>query len=290
MSFLDRIAACNAHDLRGFRPFLVDGARIGWLRRSLIERLADMGDVFEIADDHVRLRPALTGFDDRSRALSEVVDALAAAGHIPARRGEDYGVRTAWSSPALFVLDRCAANSFGILSFGVHVNGYVPAADGMRMWIGKRAQDRLLAPGKYDNIVAGGHPHGLTLRENLVKECAEEAGIGRELALTARPVGALSYTMEVDQGLKRDVHFIYDLPLAPDVTPRNTDGEVESFHLWPIEEVAARVRDTDDFKFNVGPVIIDFLIRHGWLTPEEPDYLQLVMGLRAGPDQMRGAE
>ncbi len=221
MSFLDRVAACNTYDLSRFRPFLVGGVRIGWLRRTLIERLANMGDVFEIADDHVCLRAALAGFDDRSAALSDVVDALSTAGHIPARRGEDYGVKTAWSSPPLFVLDRCAANSFGILSFGVHVNGYVMRPDGMHMWIGKRAQDRLLAPGKYDNIVAGGHPHGLTLRENLVKECAEEAGIGHELALTAHPAGALSYTLEVEQGLKRDVHFVYDLPLRRN-SPRGT--------------------------------------------------------------------
>ncbi len=29
-------------------------------------------------------------------------------------------------------------------------------------------------------------------------------------------------------------------------------------------------------------VIIDFLIRHGYITPEMPGYLQLVTGLRSG--------
>ena len=250
------------------------------MRPELSERLVDLTDVFEAGDDGVRLAPGLRGFDDRSAAMSEAVEVLSAAGHIPARRGEDYGVRTAWSEPALFAIDRGAATSFGVLAFGVHVNGYVDRPDGLHMWIGRRSADRLIAPGKLDNIVAGGHPHGLTLQQNLVKECAEETGIGRDLALTARPVGALSYTLEIDRGLKRDTHFIHDLPLPPDFTPRNTDGEVESFHLWPIEEVAARVRDTEDFKFNVGPVIIDFLIRHGLLTPEEPDYLALVRALR----------
>ncbi len=280
MSFLDRVAACNRHDLSRFRPFRVGEAQVGWVRRGLIERLAALPDIFEAEGDGIRLAPGLRGVSERSAALSEAVDALVAAGEVPPRRGEDYGVKTAWSQPTLFTIDRCAATSFGVLAFGMHVNGYVERPDGLHMWIGRRAADRLIAPGKLDNIVAGGHPHGLTLHENLVKECAEEAGIDRALALTARPAGALSYTLEIDRGLKRDVHFVYDLALPPDFVPRNTDGEVEGFHFWPIEAVAARVRDTEDFKFNVGPVIIDFLIRHGLLAPDEPDYLALVRGLR----------
>lgn len=43
------------------------------------------------------------------------------------------------------------------------------------------------------------------------------------------------------------------------------------------------MRDTDDFKFNVNLVIIDFLIRHGLLRPDdEPDYVAIVHGLRRG--------
>lgn len=280
MSFLDRVAACNVHDLTRFRPFRVDAVQIGWVRPSLIERLSPMRHIFEATEDGVRLNPALHGFEDRSAAMSEAVDVLSAAGHIPARRGEDFSVMAAWSEPTLFTIDRCAATSFGILAFGVHVNGYVTRPDGIHMWIARRADDRPNDPGKLDNMVGGGHPHGLTIRENLIKECAEEAGIDRDLALAARPVGALTYVLEIDRGLKRDAHFIYDLALAPDFVPQNTDGEVESFHLWPIDEVAARVRDTDDFKFNVGPVIIDFMIRHGLLTPDDPDYLAIVRELR----------
>jgi len=40
------------------------------------------------------------------------------------------------------------------------------------------------------------------------------------------------------------------------------------------------VRDTDDFKFNVNLVIIDFALRHGLVAPDDPDYLDLVTGLR----------
>ena len=38
--------------------------------------------------------------------------------------------------------------------------------------------------------------------------------------------------------------------------------------------------ETDNFKFNVAFVIIDFLIRRGFVGPEDADYLELVHRLR----------
>ena len=52
--------------------------------------------------------------------------------------------------------------------------------------------------------------------------------------------------------------------------------------LWPVAEVAAAVRDGTEYKDNCCLVIIDFLLRHGVLAPEQPGYLQLVAALRSG--------
>ncbi len=46
-----------------------------------------------------------------------------------------------------------------------------------------------------------------------------------------------------------------------------------------LEEIAILVRESDEFKLNCNLVIIDFLIRHGWLQPHEPDYVELASGL-----------
>jgi hypothetical protein len=86
--------------------------------------------------------------------------------------------------------------------------------------------------------------------------------------------------METDYGLRDDVLFLYDLDVPEGVTPVNRDGEIVAFTLMDAEEVVARVRDTEDVKFNVNLVIIDFAIRHGLVRPEDPDYLDLVVGLR----------
>lgn len=52
--------------------------------------------------------------------------------------------------------------------------------------------------------------------------------------------------------------------------------------LWDLRRVAATISGSQEYKPNVSLVIIDFLIRHGLLAPEEKGYLQLVSGLRVG--------
>jgi len=118
------------------------------------------------------------------------------------------------------------------------------------------------------------------LLETLAKEAREEADMPADLIARAVPVGAVSYRMEVPAGARDDVLFVYDIEVPSDFVPRNTDGEIASFHLMDAAEVVADVRDSEDFKFNVNLVIIDFALRHGLVPPEHPDYLALVTGLR----------
>lgn len=280
MTYRDRIAECNRHDLTGFRPFRVAGAAAGWVRHAFADRLRAFPDVFAVQDDHVAMQPALDDFAARSQAMAVVLAQLRADGLIPGWRDELYPVTTAYGLPPLLQIERAAAALFGIRGYGVHMNGYVRDGDGIRMWVARRAADRPNYPGMLDNLVAGGQPIGRSLRDNLRKEAAEEASIPAELAAQAIPVGAVSYALEVPEGLKTDVLFCYDLALPERFAPRNVDGEIAEFALWPIARVAATVRDTADFKFNCNLVIIDFLIRHGVLDPEDPDYLAIVTGLR----------
>ncbi len=282
MSFLDRIAECNTHDLSRFRPFVVAGARVGWIRHALARRLAAFRDIFDVSEDAVVLAPALGDFRARSEAVDRVIRRLVAEGIVTGVREEPYPVTTAFSARPLLQMERAAIPHFGVRAFGVHMNGYVRRADRLHMWIARRASDKPTYPGMLDNTVAGGQPIGLGLFENLVKECKEEAGIPAELARLAVAVGAITYCAEAPDGLKPDVQFCYDLELPDDFTPVNRDGEIEEFFLWPIDRVAAVVRDTRQFKFNCNLVIIDFLVRHGVIPPDHPDYVDIAEGLRAG--------
>jgi isopentenyldiphosphate isomerase len=213
-----------------------------------------------------------------------VVERLAADGVIPKLRGELYPVVETLGSVPIFDIDRAAASSFGVVNGGFHLNGVVRGRGGVgdHMWIAQRAFDKTTYPGKLDNMVAGGHPSGLTPQENLIKECAEEAGLSEDLARTARPVSVLSYAMEVDEGLRRHAMLAYDIDLEPEFTPVPVDGEVHGFTLRTAEEVEHLVRtELEAFKYNCNLIVIDWLIRTGRLGPEHPDYLAINQGLRS---------
>lgn len=89
--------------------------------------------------------------------------------------------------------------------------------------------------------------------------------------------------MDIDgHRYKRDVLFCYDLKLPEGFVPINQDGEVESFKLIPATLIANVIRTTQFFKPNCSLVIIDFLFRHGYITPEDSGYLKLLQSLRTG--------
>ncbi|KAJ6407109.1 hypothetical protein OIU84_010591 [Salix udensis] len=124
-------------------------------------------------------------------------------------------------------------------------------------------------------------PHGMSCVANLIKECEEEAGIPLSLSNQAMSVGAVSYVDVDGYRYKRDVLFCYDLELPGDFIPKNQDGEVESFKLIPVENVANVIRRTCFFKPNCSLVILDFLFRHGYIRPECLGYLDLLQSLRS---------
>lgn len=281
MPLYDHIVACNTHDLRDFRAFVVGGSHVGWVRESLAPHLDRWADVFDVEGGRVTLRASVGDSEARTQALAEVCAALAAEDILPAGRGEQFPVVSAIGDAPLMRLDRGWVPAFGVPAFGVHVNGYVETPTGPELWIGVRSTDSLVDPGKFDNMVAGGQPAGLSLEENVIKEAAEEASAPEALARQARPASAITYAMEVPAGLRRDVLYIYDLPLPDDFRPASQDGEHSGFRKIAAADALRLVDEGDAFKFNVSLVIIDFAIRHGVLTPDHPDYMKLLRGLRA---------
>jgi len=279
MSFLSRIDACNTGNTAHYLPFLAASRRIGWLRPDFARHLAAWPDVFSLTDNAVSLRDGLNDFDQCSEALDIVVRSLVSSGIIHHYLDEPYPVTAGERHEALMVIDRGAAAHFGIRSFGQHLNGYVMTSSGLRLWIARRARDRHIFPGRLDNLVAGGLPWNISLRENLLKECHEEAGMPAALAARAVPVGTVSYLAESEKGIKPDTLYCYDLELPAGFVPRCMDGEVESFELMEAAEVMEIVRESEAFKPNCNLVSIDFLVRHGILDPEDGDYTRIVSRL-----------
>ena len=190
--------------------------------------------------------------------------------------GEFFPVKASVEGRARFVMERTLTVPLGCLTFGVHLNGYVLTNHGIELWVARRSPSKPTFPGKLDNMVAGGQPAGLSLFENLVKECFEEAGISEIQARQSVPTGTISYCHADDRGLKRDILYCYDLELPDSFIPECQDGEVESFKRLPIENVLQIIETSADFKYNCNLVIIDFAIRHGLLNGDNtPSYAAL---------------
>jgi 8-oxo-dGTP pyrophosphatase MutT (NUDIX family) len=278
MSFRHHIVACNNYDPARAVPLFAGSERVGLLRCDNAAALRRFPDVFAVAEDRVSL---LVRGDAASIscAVDAVVDALVAEQRVPKWRNETFDVAPRWGMPAVFRLDRGAVPFFGTRAYGVHLNGYRRDGNTLLLWVGRRSPDKRIAPDKLDNLVAGGVGNGHGLEETLLKEGEEEASIPPALTSHAIPTGAVSYRMETELGVRDDVLFVYDLEMPADFVPKNRDGEIVHFELMPASAVLERVRTSDDFKFNVNLVILDFALRHGILRPDDPEYLDVATGL-----------
>src|SRR6266478_1022374 len=227
MSFSDHIRACNNFDRARVVPLMAGDRRIGWLRRDNAAALARFPAVFAVEPEEVRL-VARGDVDAVSAAVDDVVEALVTENRVPKWRNETFDVMPSWGEAPLFRLDRGA----------------------LHLWVGRRAPDKRVAPNKLDNTVAGGIGNGYGVAATLAKEADEEAGIPPSLIERAVPVGAITYLMENEIGIRDGVLFVYDLETSAEFTPQNRDGEVVDFQLMPAESVIERIRASDDFKFD----------------------------------------
>nr|XP_053656447.1 uncharacterized protein LOC128705215 [Cherax quadricarinatus] len=176
----------------------------------------------------------------------------------------------------------------GVRAFGVHIMGYtrVPEDGSMKIWVQKRSLDKPTYPGMMDTMVGGGITAGLQPFQVMLKEAHEEAAIPENIAKMAQAAGTVTFFTETERGLHANTEFVYDLELPPDFVPCNNDGEVEGFEAVSVEEFLECVTSIK-YKLTSVPVGIDFLVRHGFITPEtEPEYPALVELLHAPLDQL----
>jgi 8-oxo-dGTP pyrophosphatase MutT (NUDIX family) len=241
----------------------------------------------------------------RSQSVEKVLREIRSQNLITALNGwrdESFAVRESFHAKPSLILERAAAVLFGVPAYGVFLNGYTCednidtnsiTNDGIQkqhrpshLWIGRRSSTKSTWPGRLDCLVAGGLAAGMLPREAICKECSEEAGL---CDVTPRPVSVVSYTgyNEDRWGIKRDVLFCFDLELSKDFHPTPVDGEMESFQKIPISSIIEMLTEPilpDDsnnaFKPNVGVVIIDFLVRHGFIDVNDVAFLDLVESLR----------
>ncbi len=273
-------AACLFDPADSLLPFTVDGVLAGWMKRSFADHLSDWPEHFSIRPRGVGMLGHFASAEHRSAALAEVVEALAAKDAIHGWRGELVTVAESFYAPALFHIERAASRHFGLTVYAAHLNGLTERNGQPHMWIARRADNKDIDPGKLDNITAGRIARGYTPQQTLLKEAGEEAGIPETIAKNAKCTGAVRCKYLVDEGLHHEIMFVHDLHLPGDFAPQNRDGEVAEFRCHSIAEIMSMLETPAQFTVDAALVIVDCLIRHGYIGSERDDYLELIHAMR----------
>jgi len=259
-------------------PLWIERAAAGWLDDTRAARLARMTDVFDVRADGVSFAAGLHSAEDRTAAIDRVARALADEGRLSAWRAEPYAVAPEFGAPPWFLLERAAARYFGIRTHAAHVNGIVQGPDGVLMWLARRSPHKAIDPGLLDNLVGGGIAAGQSVTATVRRESWEEAGIAAPLADRARPAGTVHICREQPDGLQRETIFVHDLWVPQDFRPAGQDSEVVDHRLAALPAAARLIAAADGrdvVTADASLVILDFLLRHGEITPDVPGYAAL---------------
>ncbi len=254
-------------------PFAVGGSVVGSVAAAHLEALRAWPQWFTLDPRGLDLIAA-----DRSSALATVNAALRAQGLIVAWRDETYAIVTQLGEPPLALIERAAARFWGTLTFGAHANGYVADAQQRptHLWIGRRALSKATDPGKLDNLVGAGVPHGQTPFEALVREGFEEAGLSADLMRQAASGRVIDLACDIREGFMHEQLHSFDLRLPAGVTPVNQDGEVAELRCLPVDQ-AIDLAAGDEMTVDAALVTLDFALRHGLLAGDEHSRLAALM-------------
>jgi hypothetical protein len=312
LNVLSRIAKCNLPPPAPLLPFFLPSSStaptitsnpLGYISSEIAEVILETTPGFVRTD--IGLTLASSTVTSQNSAIASAARALRDKGYIPGWRDEltplvhgftDLLEQTVDGSYEGLTIERGAAGLFSARGFGVHVNGYVKSPQGeVKLWVSTRSLSKSVCPGMLDHIVAGGipssHPHPTN---NVIKECEEEANIPESLARLAIPVGSVSFSgmdnwnyengqLPLSFGYRRDTLFCYDLELPSSFVPTPNDGEVSSFQLMSIDEIVDRFEkkhtEGEAFKGNCYLVLADFLVRHGYIKPDNAFYCEIVENL-----------
>ncbi|MBF0803950.1 MULTISPECIES: NUDIX domain-containing protein [unclassified Neisseria] len=224
-----------------WRYLWLNGMNLGRLNEKWLERVAqDWPERFEEKPGGIYL------FADNWLAMGDNLQHMAQGwhrlGHLDGWRNEKFDAADAEGN-VLFALERAAFRPLGLMSQAVHINGLTEHGGEWVFWIGRRSPFKAVDPNKLDNLVGGGIASGESIRQAMLREAGEEAGLDADLLgglacrsrrLSVRPVS---------RGLHNELLHIFDVVLPPDVVPENQDGEVAEFKRMGVAELTAAMCD-----------------------------------------------
>lgn len=198
------------------------------------------------------------GFDfrDRCALLADAAFRLRDEGLLQGWRDEQLDVRQLSGGAPLARIERAACRALGIATHAVHLNAFAPNG---ALFVARRADDKPIDPGLWDNLVGGMVAAGESELEALAREAKEEAGL--DLALLAPTRGGfVRERRPVREGYLIESVQVFDAVLPAGCAPRNEDGEVAAIELRGVADVLAAI-ERDEFTLEAALVTLDGLLR-----------------------------
>jgi 8-oxo-dGTP pyrophosphatase MutT (NUDIX family) len=194
----------------------------------------------------------------RNELLASIAVLLRDAGVLRTWRNELLDVRPRGGGDPLAVIERSACRALGIGTFAVHMNAFT---DDGRLVVARRADNKAVDPGMWDNLVGGMVAAGESELDALARETHEEAGL--ELAaLTLTRGMVFQESRPVREGYMVETVQVFDTVLPPGAAPRNLDGEVAAIETREIDDVLAAI-ERGEFTLEAALVTLDGLERRG---------------------------
>lgn len=264
---------------------------VGWIHPWVKQKMP-FGENWSIDEVTKIIRPcrAIQSFEEQQDVIAQILEEarnkkifMVVSGN--GWRNEHYPIYGLYGTQ--IGIERGGAPLFGMVTCGVHCTAYIETKAGLKIWVPRRARNRPTHPGMLDNTIAGGMAFGDGAFTTLIKESTEEADLSEDVVRKyARSCGTVSYfhiqakRHGEDSGLLQPtVKYVYDLGLPESMLLKPNDDEVESFELLTIGRVRKALAN-GEFRPSSVMVLLDFLIRHGFITAEsEPDFAEVVSRL-----------
>lgn len=273
--------------------FFVEGLTtpLGYVHRTFIDQMPWPG--FWTVDHQNRYLTLQRGnsFAERSNLMERTLKAGIDSGKVTELTTYTNEAMPVYGPNGKYILkmDGSGVDAFGVISFGVHMIGYVHTDEGIKYWVPRRAPSKISFPNMLDNTVGGSLRAEERPIDCMVRECEEELCLDPEFTRAhLHPCGTASYQMTVSDsgqvGCQHQVQYLYELEMPPRMIPKIGDGEVGEINLMTLSEVKTALAN-GEFKLNCAMTWISFLIRHGYITAEnERDYVEICCRLHRKHD------